>query len=868
MINTYHGTEDEGAKMLALLQEEHVKMLAFVRANIDEWTISNTTRLSQVSLESTENDVEQLHNSSASGTSFQEIYTCLPNTDSIRLLRLHGTSFEDDPVHCTLLVHGLHDPCRPIFEAFSYTWADSQGNSSLCENIFVGPQYNVLPVTKNCLAALRCFRTAADRLLWVDAICINQFDLKERSHQVSLMRDVYTSAARVLTYLGDMDELLGDLIGQPPYDPSQHSNYYKISAADMSAVLRLPYFSRIWVIQEVLLNETATLTVGKHTLHWQQFRELAQNSLPSPDLTSVLISKNPSHTKMDWMRLLSWLKATKDCRCGDLRDRVYGLMGLTPWEDRTNLPVDYSISKQQLFIGLAMYWLTREDKNEQLISAVLDLALLPKVTPFLPSWTPDWTPQSPTDVDRWPSSSTPLTIRFDTTSIERLSSGLIWLNSSMGSEHANGNVRWTLDEAFWSEFISEHKFTQIVGYKPRHSVLPLSLGGTLALEAVHVLSGFMGKLKLFDTNGKPLHGLQLANFGNNEPSEKEFPQDGFDLHVLLDWKEALALRKHAHAVYSLQRRFRIVCAPPLAQDPFHYGSLFDIGTRLEIFEAGIIEHWLLDLFFYSTCAGSAYPDASRELKERRYWWKAFPGASAASQALSLSFETQFEEDRCRSITAVMTEISEATRHSIGETEVPWERHIDLKFLDSDFSLRTSFGSRAQLFFYVDAEEDQELAIRIQQAHAATPRTDSSPEELCTYLRTVVKSSRDSCKDYPPLPSALLDLQDNSRSPLPCSVSTSTLWQRLLYDTATFLRAYTQPVWEVDLGKAHIIYVAWALVQELKIDREFTLEQNLNILWIHVLTMEMVARLRGCLQQRLILKALRDRMRSSQKIYLI
>jgi len=58
-------------------------------------------------------------------------------------------------------------------------------------------------VTANCEAALRRLRNAnSKRILWVDAICINQDDPTERSQQVTLMRDIYRNASNILAWLG------------------------------------------------------------------------------------------------------------------------------------------------------------------------------------------------------------------------------------------------------------------------------------------------------------------------------------------------------------------------------------------------------------------------------------------------------------------------------------------------------------------------------------------------------------------------------------------------------------------------------------------------------------------------------------------
>jgi hypothetical protein len=41
------------------------------------------------------------------------------------------------------------------------------------------------------------------RRIWIDAVCINQQDLRERSQQVSIMRDIYRSARDVVVWLGE-----------------------------------------------------------------------------------------------------------------------------------------------------------------------------------------------------------------------------------------------------------------------------------------------------------------------------------------------------------------------------------------------------------------------------------------------------------------------------------------------------------------------------------------------------------------------------------------------------------------------------------------------------------------------------------------
>lgn len=60
------------------------------------------------------------------------------------------------------------------------------------------------------------------------------------------------------------------------------------------------------------------------------------------------------------------------------------MIGLVSEEEKSKLPVDYSISVQELYTGLASYWI-KEGFD------FWDLAIGPKAIRFLPSWVPDWT---------------------------------------------------------------------------------------------------------------------------------------------------------------------------------------------------------------------------------------------------------------------------------------------------------------------------------------------------------------------------------------------------------------------------------------------------------------------------------------------
>ena len=129
-------------------------------------------------------------------------YRNIDDAQSIRIVRVHGSCSADSPVECDLLERSLEDQ-QPKYEAISYCWEGQKPTQILlCEG-------QALLVTKNCVSALKRFRpTAKDetRLLWIDAICIDQTATRERSHQVELMGEIYNKADHVLAWLGDLEE--------------------------------------------------------------------------------------------------------------------------------------------------------------------------------------------------------------------------------------------------------------------------------------------------------------------------------------------------------------------------------------------------------------------------------------------------------------------------------------------------------------------------------------------------------------------------------------------------------------------------------------------------------------------------------------
>ncbi|PVH97245.1 HET-domain-containing protein, partial [Periconia macrospinosa] len=83
------------------------------------------------------------------------------------------------------------------YEALSYTWGTPDNA--------VGIELNGyrLEAGPNLFAAMTRFRNPTKtRTLWIDALCINQSSIEERTQQVRLMTLIYSKAAKVLVWLG------------------------------------------------------------------------------------------------------------------------------------------------------------------------------------------------------------------------------------------------------------------------------------------------------------------------------------------------------------------------------------------------------------------------------------------------------------------------------------------------------------------------------------------------------------------------------------------------------------------------------------------------------------------------------------------
>lgn len=131
----------------------------------------------------------------------QYTYESLPNTDSIRLLFVEPVMDHADEIRCSLRSFPISRESE--YQALSYSWGMDDGDDSICEQIIVDGRS--LGVTRNLFEGLRRIfaRDQFQKPIWIDAVCIDQNNVEERSSQVARMGEIFSNAGKVLCWLGE-----------------------------------------------------------------------------------------------------------------------------------------------------------------------------------------------------------------------------------------------------------------------------------------------------------------------------------------------------------------------------------------------------------------------------------------------------------------------------------------------------------------------------------------------------------------------------------------------------------------------------------------------------------------------------------------
>lgn len=299
----------------------------------------------------------------------------LEHPDSIRLLRLKAARSEDESsLEIELYTKQLQD-VQNEYDALSYTW--DLGLQSEKRHILVNRR--PLEIGQNLydfLIQLRNNGVASP--LWADAICIDQFSTSERSHQVQLMSRIYSSARSTRTWLGkdlqDVAHLMKEFGDTGSVLWSGTMSQRQTNAVELlDSLLNHRYWTRTWILQEVVLAREVTVHCCRQALPWKAFITVSKRICAKAGLQcltrhagSALMQIDVQKNSSSARTLPQLLERYGSTRCADLRDRVFAMVGLiasdedplqqmitkSSHSDRISDVLDYSLSPLAIFLRL------------------------------------------------------------------------------------------------------------------------------------------------------------------------------------------------------------------------------------------------------------------------------------------------------------------------------------------------------------------------------------------------------------------------------------------------------------------------------------------------------------------------------------
>ncbi|QRC99090.1 hypothetical protein JI435_064340, partial [Parastagonospora nodorum SN15] len=199
-------------------------------------------------------------------------YDRLPSAKSLRILSLWPAQ-SGEPVQVSLetvpeaYVTNSLSGCQ----ALSYVWGNTDRTTIITCN------GKTLGITKNLYIALQAIRQPdRETTLWADAICIDQDNVEERNEQIKLMATIYSSAKRVLVWLGhSQDAEAAFSIANRMVEDFRLSRRVRLSSnrSELNYLRKISsceWFNRMWTMQEIGLASEAIIMCGTARISWEQ----------------------------------------------------------------------------------------------------------------------------------------------------------------------------------------------------------------------------------------------------------------------------------------------------------------------------------------------------------------------------------------------------------------------------------------------------------------------------------------------------------------------------------------------------------------------------------------------------------------------
>lgn len=331
---------------------------------------------------------------------------------------------------CCELVHTELSNC-PEYTALSYAWGTRVQDSALC------PGGNWIRINEAVESALRLLHNKDGNVfVWVDQICINQRDLVEKRHQVQQMKEVYSRAKTVISWLGPESDgskmilphlrRMGSLIWAGDHERvlMAHLDNKALETIDKAfcSLCERDYWKRLWVMQEFAVAPSLVIACGEETMcDWHLpavltfTNKLALNirsgliedkaaETAAREMTSAYENTNRSFMEGIFARrtefhrytetvqplfqiLVTNLVLEKDYNyplTSEPRDRIFSLLPLAGDKHEFATFPDYTVTCSQVYIQAALTMLHQGHID------LLAYCQFPKTSADIPTWVPDW----------------------------------------------------------------------------------------------------------------------------------------------------------------------------------------------------------------------------------------------------------------------------------------------------------------------------------------------------------------------------------------------------------------------------------------------------------------------------------------------
>ncbi|CAN9220044.1 unnamed protein product [Alternaria alternata] len=321
---------------------------------------------------------------------------------------LHLLKGKWSTIECMMYQAFLDGPDIIPYDALSYTW----GGTDRTSTVRVNGKY--LDVTENLHLALEHLRSEdVDRVIWVDAICIDQSNKRERGHQVQQMCKIYSQADMVVVWLGHATQetnILMESLQRLEEHSSIHGckrSYWDLAQwaafwllipkgpdADLheglDLLLRRPWFRRIWILQEIANAKKASILCGTMSVRAHTFALAPSLIGIKPDRhCQAVLDIMPGHLRENtwWTEnrdLYNLLLKFNESRASDPRDKVYALLGISSdaW-DTDSLRPDYTKDLQKVIYDTSAFLFGPSDVSYKTMSELLENLTSRSVASFI-----------------------------------------------------------------------------------------------------------------------------------------------------------------------------------------------------------------------------------------------------------------------------------------------------------------------------------------------------------------------------------------------------------------------------------------------------------------------------------------------------